>query len=72
MTPFQRSLDRYLTQEPPDDTWWFEKCADLLKCPYLPEYESKIEKWMDFLFSKDHTPEYAANLIDKLIFKQIK
>lgn len=69
MTPFQRALDKYLTQEPPDDTWWFEQCADLLTCPYIPETEPKIEKWMEFLFNKDYSPKQAALLIDKTIKK---
>lgn len=69
MTPFQQSLDRYLTQEPPDDTWWFEQTAELLTCPDNPETERKIEKWMDYLFNKEYSPQDAAKLIDKTILK---
>lgn len=68
MTPFQKSLDRYLTSEPPDDTWWFEECSDKLD-PIFDvtdrSTERKVEKWMEYLFRKNYNTEEASKLINK-------
>jgi len=66
---WKASLDRYLTQEPPDDTWWFESCAESIQCTdkQFDDHEKSIDKWMDFMFDKGSTPAYAANIISKIL-----
>lgn len=72
MNNWQKSLDRYLTQEPPDDSWWFEKCSDLIKISeeLWNKYEQRVEIWMEFFFNRERTPEYAAKIIEALIIKK--
>lgn len=63
---FRLALDRYLTQEPPDDTWWFEQCAEHIESDVD---DKKIEKWMEYLFNKGYEPQPAAKLINLTIAK---
>lgn len=74
MSDWKKSLDRYLTQEPPDDSWWFEKCAELipdrtweliLTQDHKKEikFSDAIDKWMDRLYDKGYTPERASQII---------
>lgn len=65
---FRIALDRYLTQEPPDDTWWFEQCAEYIE-PDIDVNNKKIEKWMEYLFNKGYEPQQAAKLINLTIAK---
>lgn len=67
-----KGLDNYLTQEPPDNSWWFEKCADLIPENVHSLYETTIEKWMEGLFEKDYTPEKAARIINLALEMRIK
>lgn len=66
-------LDRYLTQEPPDDfTPWCEWCANFIECTDQQwiDYEKQMDKFMDRLYDKGHTPEYAAKIISRWVKSQ--
>lgn len=78
MNNFQRSLDRYLTSEPPDDSWWFEFCADQIKTAdeKFDRYADRVDQWMERLYEKyfhryddqwRETAKHCAEIISRLL-----
>lgn len=69
-------LDRYLTQEPPSDEWWFEAVVEKVKFfprEMLLDEERTLDKWLDKLYTKyfhqydKSTIDIAANIISRAI-----
>lgn len=71
-------LDRYLTEEPPDDvTPWLEALDYTLSTFYISDSEYQkhrvaFEKWEVYLYSKGYTPGEAGKLIYKTYTRFLK